>query len=114
MRGHEALIALRRDKKRPQGVWISHNRSPDCLVWHLSATTLPYPEIEILPSENPAALDLRFVVGLTVHVNGCNDYEKAKRLHDALVAAGARRVISVVNDVLIDSKLGEFDGYVPE
>lgn len=114
MRGHEALITLRREKKRPQGVWISHRRSPDAMVWHLSATTLPYPEIEILPSENPAALDLRFVVGLTVHVNGCNDYEKAKRLHDALVAAGARRVISVVDDVLIDSKLGEFDGYVPE
>jgi hypothetical protein len=114
MRGHEALITLRREKKRPQGVWISHNRSSDCLSWHLYADTLPYPEIEILPTENPAALDLRFVVGLTVHVNGCGDYQKGKRLHDALRAAGARRVISVIGDVLIDSERGEFDGYVPE
>ena len=114
MRGHQALIDLRRDKKRPQGVWISHSASPDCMVWHLAADTLPYPEIEILPTESPEALDLRFVVGLTVHVNGCGNYEKGKRLHDALVAAGAKRVISLIGDVLIDSERGEFDGYVPE
>jgi len=114
MRGHQALITLRREKKRPQGVWISHSPSPDCLAWHLTADTLPYPEIEILPTESPATLDLRFVVGLTVHVSGCKDYKKGKKLHDALVAAGARRVISVIGEVLIDSEKGEFDGYVPE
>ena len=114
MRGHQALIALRRDKKRPQGVWISHRASPDCMVWHLHADTLPYPEIEILPTESPEALDLRFVVGLIVHVNGCEDYNAGKRLHDALVKAGAQRVITVIGDVLIDSVSGEWDSYVPE
>jgi hypothetical protein len=114
MRGHEALIALRREKKRPQGVWIVHGRSFDCLAWDKSVDTIPYPEIEILPTESPESLDLRFVVGLTVHVSGSPNYHKAKRLHDALVSAGAARVITVAPEVLIDSQQGEFDDYVPE
>ena len=114
MRGHEALITLRRQKKRPQAVWISHSPSPDCLTWHQYADTLPYPEIEILPTESPEALDLRFVVGLPVHVSGCKDYKKAKKLHDALKTAGASRVTTVVNGLIIDSEIGEIDDYVPE
>ena len=114
MRGHQALLTLRREKKRPKGVWISHGRSPDCLSWHLAADTLPYPEIEILPTENPEVLDLRFVVGLTVHVSGCNDYKMAKKLHEALKQAAARRVITVCGDLIIDSETGEWSDYVPE
>jgi hypothetical protein len=114
MRGHQALIDLRREKKRPQGVWISHSPSRDCLLWHQNADTLPYPEIEILPHESPETLDLRFVYGLTVHVSGCDDYKKAKKLHDAVVAAKAARVITIVGEILIDSETGEWDGYLPE
>ena len=114
MRGHQALLTLRREKKRPQGVWISHGRSPDCMVWHLVADTLPYPEIEILPTENPEVLDLRFVVGLTVHVSGCHDYKIAKKLHEVLKQAAARRVITVCGDLIIDSETGEWSDYVPE
>ena len=114
MRGHQALLTLRSQKKRPQGVWISHGRSPDCMVWHLAADTLPYPEIEIMPTENPEVLDLRFVVGLTVHVSGCHDYKIAKKLHEALKQAAARRVITVCGDLIIDSETGEWSDYVPE
>lgn len=114
MRGHQALIAMRREKKRPQGVWISHRRSSDCMTWHLYADTMPYPEIEILPTENPETLDLRFVVGLVVHVSGCDDYKLAKRLHDALKKASAKQVITVCGDLIIDSESGEWDDYVPE
>jgi hypothetical protein len=114
MRGHHALIDLRRQKKRPQAVWISHSPTPYCLTWNQYADTLPYPEIEILPTESPETLDLRFVVGLPVHVSGCNDYKKAKKLHDALLAAGAARVTTLVNELIIDSEIGELDEYVPE
>ena len=114
MRGHQALIAMRQAKKRPQGVWIVHSASNGCLTWDKYLDTLPYPEIEILPSENPDNLDLRFVVGLTVHVSGCKDYKTAKRLHDALKRSAARRVITLVNDLIIDSETGEWDSYVPE
>jgi hypothetical protein len=84
------------------------------MTWHLSADTLPYPEVEILPSENPDNLDLRFVVGLTVHVSGCDDYKVAKRLHEALKRAAARKVITVCGGLIIDSESGEWDDYVPE
>lgn len=84
------------------------------MLWDKFADTLPYPEIEILHNEAPESLDLRFVIGLTVHVSGSPDYQKAKRLHDALVAAGASRVITLAPNVLIDSEQGEFDDYVPE
>jgi len=114
MRGHEALIEMRRDKKRPQGIWITQNPSIDCMKWDKAAETLPYPEIEILPNETPESLDLRYVVGLKVHVCGATDYKKAKRLHAALVEAGASRVVTDVNGLLIDSELGEWDDYVPE
>ena len=114
MRGHQALIAMRQAKKRPQGVWITLGRSTDCLTWDKAADTLPYPEIDILPSENPENLDLRFVVGLTVHVSGCKDYKIAKRLHEALKRAAAKRVITVIGDLIIDSETGEWDDYVPE
>lgn len=114
MRGHEALIELRRDKKRPQGVWITQKPSIDCMRWDKAIETLPYPEIEILPNEIPESLDLRFVIGLTVHVAAVPDYKKAKRLHAALLEAGAKRVVTVVGDTIIDSEMGEWDGYVPE
>jgi hypothetical protein len=114
MRGHEALIDLRRDKKRPQGVWITQTPSKDCMTWHKSVETLPYPEIEILPSEIPESLDLRFVIGLMVHVSGCKNEKKAMRLHYALLNAGAARVLTDVNGLLIDSELGVCDDYVPE
>jgi hypothetical protein len=114
MRGHEALIEMRRDKKRPQGIWITQNPSIDCMKWDKNVETLPYPEIEILPNEIPESLDLRYVVGMTVHVCGATDYKKAKRLHAALVEAGASRVITDVNGLLIDSELGESSDYVPE
>lgn len=114
MRGHQPLIALRMDRKRPQGVWICHGRSDACLQWDKAVDTLPYPEIEILQTENPENLDLRFVVGLTVHVSGCKNYEVAKKLHRALLIAKARHVITVVGDLIIDSEIGENNDYVPE
>lgn len=114
MKGDHALIALRMDGYTPKGVWISHAPTPDWNTWDKSSMTVLYPELQILPTEHPASLDLRLVVGLTVHVSGCDDYRKAKRLHEALIASGARRVITVCGSVLIDSETGEWDDYVPE
>ena len=99
MRGHQALIKLRIELGKsgqfqdlPEAVWISHAPTKFCVGWE--RYDWKHPEIEILPTELPASLDLRFVYGLRVHVSGCRDYAKAKRLHDALVAAKASRVIT--------------------
>ncbi len=114
MKGDHALIALRMDGYTPKGVWISHAPTPDWNTWDKSSMSALYPELQILPTENPAALDLRLVVGLTVHVSGCPIYSKAKRLHEALIASGAHRVITTCGSVIIDSEHGEWDDYVPE
>lgn len=116
MRGHDALIALRKQGFKPAGVWICHAEDPSrsWASWSRYAGHERYPEVEILPTEVPDLLDLRFTVGLTVHVSGMKDYAKAKRLHKALVEANAKRVITVCGDLIIDSEFGEWDGYVPE
>jgi len=116
MKGHDALIAMRKEGRQPRGVWICHaiDNTRGWATWQKYAGFDRYPEIEILPTESPELLDLRFVVGLTVHVGGMKVYAKAKRLHKALVDAKAKRVITVCGGLIIDSEFGEWDGYVPE
>lgn len=116
MRGHDALIELRKNGRQPRGVWVCHefDATKGWSAWHKVAGHDQYPEVEILPTEVPELLDLRFVVGLIVHVSGMRDYAKAKRLHQALVDAKAKRVITVCGDLLIDSEFGEWSEYVSE
>jgi hypothetical protein len=113
MKGADAVFAMRRAGKRPKGVWITQTESPYCLMWQKYDDLQAYPEVEILPHENPESLDLRFVVGLTVHVSS-KKYDLGKKLHHALLKSGAKRVITVVGGVLIDSETGETDDYVPD
>lgn len=113
MKGADAVFAMRRAGKRPKGVWITQTESPYCLMWQKYDDLHAYPEIEILATENPESLDLRFIVGLTAHVSG-KTYQSGKRLHHALLKSGAKRVITVVGGVLIDSEHGESNDYVPD
>ena len=116
MKGHDALIALRKRGFKPAGVWICHAQDPSrgWASWSRYAGHDRYPEVEILPTEVPELLDLRFVVGLVAHVSGMKLYAKAKRLHEALVEAKAKRVITVCGGLIIDSESGEWSDYVPE
>ena len=106
MKGAYAVFTMRRAGKRPSGVWITQTASPHCLMWQDCADLQAYPEIEILSNENPESLDLRFVVGLTAHV-ASKDYFTGEKLHNALLKAGAKRVITVVGEIIIDSETGE-------
>jgi len=116
MKGHDALIALRKQGFKPAGVWVCHakDHSLGWASWQKFRGHDRYPEVEILPAEVPELLDLRFAMGLVVHVSGMKEYGKAKRLHKALVEAKAKRVITVCGGLIIDSELGEWDGYVPQ
>ena len=116
MRGHDALITFRKEGGRPAGVWVVHAPDPHkgWSLWNKYKGHDKYPEVEILPTEVPELLDLRFCMGLVVHVSGMNLYKKAKPLHDALVAAKAKRVITVCGRLIIDSENGEWGDYVPK
>lgn len=116
MKGHDALIARRKQGFKPAGVWICHAKDPSngWATWNKYRGFDLYPEVEILPTEVPELLDLRFSMGLVVHVSGMNLYVKAKRLHQAFVDAKAKRVITVCGGLIIDSESGEWDDYVPQ
>lgn len=116
MRGHQQLIKLRIAGLTPRGVWVNYgeDKANNCLYWSKWDDLLPYPEIEILPIEIINHLDLRFSVGLTVHLSTKENFEKTLKLHKAFLAAKAKRVISVCSGYLIDSETGVYSDYVPE
>lgn len=83
MRGHDALIAMRRARKKPAYAWVSdfHNAYIDdgftvCVAGDL-----------------PELLDLSFLVGVTVIVEGPTN-PRNERIAKACLDAGARRVLS--------------------
>ncbi len=94
MRGHEALIALRRRGVRP--VWafvtVGRDHSESCREWHewMSAA-----HIEIQPEDRIQRIDLRCLLGMWVSVSGF-DAERVAAAHEACVAASARCVMSAV------------------
>lgn len=93
MRGHEQIIAMRKRGVRPDVVfiWCGKDGIGSCLDWHLE--TPKHPEIEIADTDALSGLDLRFVVGLVVSINGLDPLRVAA-VHAGCMAAGAKRVVS--------------------
>jgi len=94
MRGHEALVAMRRRGVRPVMADISDGMDGlgcwrDWQDWTGTA------QIEVQPGDSISRLDLRCLVGLFVIVSG-TDESRVKRLHDACVEAGASAVMATV------------------
>lgn len=94
MRGHEALIALRRQGLRPALVDIDLEPCP-WRNWADWPEWTNVPQIEVQPSDSIRLLDLRFLVGLTVQVSGF-DGPRVWAMFDACRAAGAARVLAFV------------------
>lgn len=91
MRGHQPLIAMRRKGAKPaEFVEVLAQAMPRG-DW--AAREFAHGRVFVEPSDNPATLDLRFLVGCDVMVDGA-DPNTVQALHDALVRAKARRVIS--------------------
>jgi hypothetical protein len=93
MIGHQPLIAMRRAGFVPRSVCINTRQAATARDWH--RWTPEQADIYLAPDEPLHRLDLRFVVGLNVDFIVDND-ELAERLFDALVKAGAKRVIGAV------------------
>lgn len=89
MKGHEAIIALRRERKAPPIVWLSlHDDLPN------------FPTVLIDRADVPELLDLRFLVGLTAIVEGRDDDAMAPRLA-AACSGVAHRTICTVGHALL-------------
>lgn len=94
MRGHEALLALRRAGMRTSAVDIcdavdGQQFWRDWQTWQRSAC------VEVEAGDSIPRLDLRFLVGLWVFAWGMNA-ARVRQLHDACIAAGAKVVMSAV------------------
>lgn len=102
MKGHEPLIAMRRQGKVPQSVWFGFD-GDGWKAWagSIGLSWRQYPqgtvcaEVMVEPADVVERLDLRFVVGIRCWVQG-DDADRVKRLHKACAEAGADRVLSIV------------------
>lgn len=93
MRGQSPLIAMRQRNIRPDtfvsvdvggGRWMADN-------WHAEGLQ---PFVLVEPDDAPARLDLRFLVGLVVHVSGMEwDSARVYAVREACSRAGAARVL---------------------
>ena len=107
MKGHEDLIAMRRQGYTPSAVWL--DLDPDSLemwrVWpsFIGVQWRKYPgersgfaHVLIEPKDSVPRLDLRFLTGLQAWVAG-SDLVRVKQMHQACIDAGAERVLTTVH-----------------
>lgn len=104
MRGHESIVKLRREGMKPHAVFVYD--LPDLRVF--GGTDLLIEEGDI-----PEALDLRFMVGLTVHVSVI-DTPKGRRISQACAEASKRCVTAYhrpgqrLAHLITDTETGEW------
>lgn len=106
MIGHIPLVRMRLAHKRPKAVWIwvGITQLPWAASWHKYSDLWAHPEIVIEPKDNPKYLDLRFLTGLQVHVDGNDTTDRIFATHLACMKAGAREVFTLHNGELIIDK----------
>lgn len=104
MRGHEPILSMRRSGATPQGVWIfdQQDYTPSSHPTRGWVIDTAQATVELLPTDSPARLDLRFCVGLTVYTQG-GDLNRLEALERALLKAGAARVLGAL---IRDTKRG--------
>lgn len=91
MRGHEALIAMRRRGKAPRWVFIDAGDDPHGLHTDWQVETPYRAHVEVAGADLITSLDFRFVVGLSVLITG-DDLARLKRIAEACEECEAVRV----------------------
>lgn len=106
MTGHEGLIRMRKAGKRPESVWIWLGTNPLSVaaLWTDLSDFWAFPEVDISPKDKIETLDLRFLVGLQVHIDGNDTPERLLKMHRQVTLSGAESVFTLVNGDLIFNK----------
>lgn len=97
MRGHEPLLQLRERGKKPffVSLTVGPKRSWIAEHWHEQQT---FPHVLVEPTDAIDLLDLRFVLGCHVDVDGDTAHgDRVRALHSACVKAGAGRVVGAIH-----------------
>lgn len=97
MRGHQSLLQARRLGAVPASVWLHDLPAGQQPI----RQRFPWPvfgahaEVDIEATDSPARLDLRFVVGLEVHIHAWSQ-QRLQALTDRARECGAKRVLGAV------------------
>jgi hypothetical protein len=94
MRGHEALLTLRRNGHRPAIVHIHTDEPQPAVMRFIREAGQGGELIEIDPGEPVHRLDLRCIVAVPVIVGGA-DLQRVRQIALACHAAGAKSVVAV-------------------
>ena len=94
MNGHQPLIELRRRRLTTPAVFVTDGAVEFNLDrnWTHPVWGSDFAHVRIDEADIPEALDLRFAVGLNVHLDGRRGEARAQRLHHAFIAADARAI----------------------
>lgn len=116
MRGHRQVIAARREGLRPAAVFINlvDRHEPVTNKYDDPENGLRfgfYPNIEIERDDLRKAIDLRFVVGLAVHVYTDADDEDTGRLLDMLEAQNPDRIAACMGPVMMFFAYGKWEAW---
>lgn len=100
MTGMEALCELRSEQNAvPRAVWIIDGDDERADYWESLPNYVDrqlHAVVTIGPRDTPEALDFRCVVGLTVHIQGDRGAGRLRRLHQAVIEAKARIVVTSI------------------
>lgn len=97
MRGHEAILAMRRVGAAPACVWLHDvpaytEHTSAGRGWQLSTN---HAQVEVLEHEPARRLDLRFAAGLTLWVH-TRSAARLRAVHNAARESGVGRVLGVL------------------
>lgn len=95
MRGHEAILSMRRCGVTPASVWIDDTGGPFTGMSHPGTgwqVDTAQAQVEVLPTDNPRRLDLRFAAGLTVHLH-TDRAERLQAFEETAQACGVGRFL---------------------
>ena len=103
MTGDMPLRRMRIKRMAPKVVWVWVGINPSSLAsqWPEIPEFWNHPEVDILPADRIDLLDLRFAVGLQVHIDGNDTRERILSAHRAFSLAGAKSVFTMVEGNLI-------------
>lgn len=95
MRGHEAVIEMRQQGRVPQAIRLHVGGDLSAYYWRDWPTYTTTAQVHIPDDDSLGRLDLRFVVGLLVWVDGA-DADRVEAVEAAVKGAGASRVLTAV------------------
>jgi len=101
--GHELIINIRKAYKRPKAVWlwVGINHLSETALWANYEDLWAHPWVDISPKDRIELLDLRFLVGLQVHIDGNDSRDRILKTHRYVSLAGAEMVFTMVEGNLI-------------